>query len=305
MTHSSDDRRYAWRVLSVTGIGVLLSGANTSTLDVALPTVARHFNATATEASWMLLSYMLVNTGLIVAFGRLADIVGRRRLYLAGLAVFTVGGLACGFATNAAELDAMQAVGAASIVTNTTALLTDAFPPETLSLGLGLNVTLVSAAQVVGPLLGGLLATTLGWRAVFWFNVPTGAVGLVWAAISLRRSPRSGERREPFDLIGGVLSFAVLGSLVIALSEGGALGWTSPPVVAGAIVFAVTTRCSCSCRRAAAIRWWTCGCSPTRSGPWPTSRRSCCRWPASPWSSSSRCTCRPPTASTRSRPVCA
>lgn len=244
MTHSSDDRRYAWRVLSVTGIGVLLSGANTSTLDVALPTVARHFNATATEASWMLLSYMLVNTGLIVAFGRLADIVGRRRLYLAGLAVFTVGGLACGFATNAAELDAMralQAVGAASIVTNTTALLADAFPPEILSLGLGLNVTLVSAAQVVGPLLGGLLATTLGWRAVFWFNVPTGVVGLVWAAISLRRSPRSGEPREPFDLIGGVLSFAVLGSLVIALSEGGALGWTSPPVVAGAIVFAVTT----------------------------------------------------------------
>jgi len=92
MTGTSDDRRYAWRVLSVTGIGVLLSGANTSTLDVALPTVARHFDATATEASWMLLSYMLVSTGLIVAFGRLADIVGRRRLYLVGLAVFTVAG---------------------------------------------------------------------------------------------------------------------------------------------------------------------------------------------------------------------
>jgi EmrB/QacA subfamily drug resistance transporter len=243
MTQTSDDRRYAWRVLSVTGIGVLLSGANTSTLDVALPTVSRHFNATASEASWMLLSYMLVNTGLIVAFGRLADIVGRRRLYLVGLAVFTVAGLACGFATNAVQLDAMravQAVGAASIVTNTTALLTDAFPPEILSLGLGLNVTIVSAAQVIGPLLGGLLATTLGWRAVFWFNVPTGAVGLVWAMISLRRTPRSDEPREPFDVVGAVLSFAVLGSLVLVLSEGGALGWTSTPVVAGAVVFAVT-----------------------------------------------------------------
>src|SRR3954467_1952688 len=137
MTGTSDDRRYAWRVLSVTGIGVLLSGANTSTLDVALPTVARHFGATATEASWMLLSYMLVSTGLIVVFGRLADIVGRRRLYLAGLAVFTVAGLACGFATSAVELDAtraVQAVGAAAVVTNTTALLTDAFPREILSL---------------------------------------------------------------------------------------------------------------------------------------------------------------------------
>lgn len=244
MTDTSDDRRYAWRVLSVTGIGVLLSGANTSTLDVALPTVARHFNATASEASWMLLSYMLVNTGLIVAFGRLADIVGRRRLYLVGLAVFTVAGLACGFATNAIELDlmrAVQAVGAASIVTNTTALLTDAFPPEILSLGLGLNVTIVSAAQVVGPLLGGLLATTLGWRAVFWFNVPTGAFGLVWAMISLRRSPERDQPREPFDFVGAVLSFVVLGALVLALSEGGALGWTSTPVVTGAVVFVLAT----------------------------------------------------------------
>lgn len=244
MTHASADRRYAWRVLSVTAIGVLLSGANTSTLDVALPTVARHFDATATEASWLLLSYMLVNTGLIVVFGRLADIMGRRRLYLAGLAVFTIAGLACGFATNAVELDAMravQAVGAASIVTNTTALLVDAFPPAMLSLGLGLNVTIVSAAQVVGPLLGGLLATTLGWRAVFWFNVPTGAVGLIWAMISLRRSPRTDEPREPFDITGGVLSFVVLGSLVLALSEGGALGWTSAPVLIGAVVFVVTT----------------------------------------------------------------
>jgi EmrB/QacA subfamily drug resistance transporter len=244
MTHTGDDRRYAWRVLSVTGIGVLLSGANTSTLDVALPTVSRHFGATASEASWMLLSYMLVNTGLIVAFGRLADIVGRRRLYLAGLAVFTVAGLACGFATNAVELDAtraLQAVGAASIVTNTTALLTDAFPREILSLGLGLNVTIVSAAQVVGPLLGGLLAETLGWRAVFWFNVPTGALGLVWAAVSLRLSPRSDEPREPFDFPGAVLSFVVLGALVLALSEGGALGWTSTPVVVGAVLFVVTT----------------------------------------------------------------
>ena len=243
MTQTSADRRYAWRVLSVTGIGVLLSGANTSTLDVALPTVARHFNATATEASWMLLSYMLVNTGLIVAFGRLADIVGRRRLYLVGLAVFTVAGLACGFATNAVELDVMrgvQAVGAASIVTNTTALLTDAFPPEILTLGLGLNVTIVSAAQVIGPLLGGLLATTLGWRAVFWFNVPTGAFGLVWAMISLRRSPRSDEQREPFDFVGAALSFVVLGTLVLVLSEGGALGWTSTPVIAGTVAFAVT-----------------------------------------------------------------
>lgn len=93
---------------------------------------------------------------------------------------------------------------------------------------------------MIGPLLGGLLATTLGWRAVFWFNVPTGAVGLVWAMLSLRRSPRSDEPREPFDFVGAALSFAVLGALVLVLSEGGALGWTSTPVILGAVVFVVT-----------------------------------------------------------------
>jgi MFS family permease len=233
--------------------------------------------------------------------GRPADIVGRRRLYLVGLAVFTVAGPACGFATNAVEPDlmrAIRAVGAVSIVTSTTALLTDAFPPELLSLGLGLNVAIASAAQVVGP----LRATTLGWRAVFWFNVPTGAVGLVWAMVVLRRSPRSDEPRGPFDFVGAVLPF-VLGAP--SCSRCPRAGRSGAPVVAAVIVFALAAPVFPLARRATAVRSPTCACSPTGNAPWPTSPRSCSRSRGSPSSCRSRCTSRPRTGPTRSRPGCA
>ena len=239
----ADEERYAWRVLSVTSLGVLLAAANTSTLDVALPVVARHFDATASAASWTLLTYMLVNTVLILAFGRLADIVGRRRLYLIGLATLTAASLACGFAPSILWLDALrgvQAIGAAAIITNTTAQLTDAFPARLLGTALGLNVAVASASQVIGPVIGGAMASAWGWRAVFWFNVPTGVVGLIWARASLRHALQR-PRKERFDVLSAVLSLAMLGGLVIALSEGGALGWTSAPVIVGAALFVVTT----------------------------------------------------------------
>lgn len=242
---AAEDRteaRYAWRVLSVTSLGVLLAGTNTSTLDVALPVVARHFSATATQASWIVLAYMLVNTVLILVFGRVADIVGRRRLYLAGLGILTAASVLCGFAPSAivlAACRALQAVGAAAIITNTTALLTDAFPSRLLSTGLSFNVTASAAAQVAGPVVGGALASTLGWRAVFWYNVPVGVAGLLWAMRTLRGDPPR-RRREPFDPVGAFLAFTLVGGLVLALSEGGALGWSSLPVIVGGALCAVS-----------------------------------------------------------------
>ncbi|MFC0411038.1 MFS transporter [Roseomonas elaeocarpi] len=229
--------RYAWRVFSVTTLGVMLVFINSSTLNVALPVVSRHFGATPGQASWILLSYMLVNTIFILVFGRLADLIGRRRLYLLGLAVFVLGGCACGFAPSANWLIAfrvVQAIGGAAIITNTTALLTDAFPKHALSIGLGMNSSAAAAAQVLGPVVGGAVATWFGWRAVFLFNLPIGLVALVWAGMTLRGVRFRTEER--FDLLGAVLSLLMLGGFIVALSMGGSQGWDSAVVILGALV---------------------------------------------------------------------
>ncbi|WP_235838036.1 MFS transporter [Chitinasiproducens palmae] len=229
--------RYAWRVLSVTTLGVLLCFVNASTLNVALPVLVRSLHASPAQASWILLSYMLVTTALILIFGRLADLIGRRRLYLLGLAVLVVGSAGCAASPTIEVLLAcrcIQAVGAAAVITNTTALLTDAFPTRQLGLALGLNATVSAAAQGLGPIFGGLIVTHFDWRAIFIVNLPLGVVALAWARRSLRETrPRSTER---FDFAGAVLSCLALGAIVYALSMGGPQGWGSRRVgVAGGI----------------------------------------------------------------------
>jgi EmrB/QacA subfamily drug resistance transporter len=238
----SEQTRYAWRVLSVTSLGNLLTGLNASTLDVGLPAVSRHFDATASQASWFLLSYMLVNTVLILLFGRLADLLGRRLLYVAGLGVFTAASLGCGLAPNPTwliALRALQAVGAAAIITNTTAQLVDAFPRPLVGLALGLNVTVISAAKVAGPVVGGALVTTLGWRWVFLFNVPVGIVGLIWAMVILRSAPIA-DPDASFDVLGAALSVLWLAGVVIALSQGSSDGWLTAPVITSIAVATVS-----------------------------------------------------------------
>ncbi len=230
------DERYAWRVLSVTSLGSMLTGLNSSTLDVGLPAISRHFHASPSQASWILLSYMLVNTVLILVFGRLADILGRRQLYIAGLGIFTASSLGCGFAPNPTVLIALratQAIGAAAIITNTTAQLVDVFPRRLVGLAVGLNVTVISAAKVSGPIVGGAVVTALGWRWVFLFNVPVGVVGLIWAALTLRPGAPAAPK-ERFDVAGAVVSTAWLTSVVLMLTEGGARGWTNPLVLGAA-----------------------------------------------------------------------
>ncbi|NUR87081.1 MAG: MFS transporter, partial [Nonomuraea sp.] len=169
--------RYAWRVCSVTSLGLVLIGIAGSTLNVALPAVVRHFHATPFESGWILLSFLLVNTASLVFFGRVADLLGRREVYLAGFALFTVASLAAGLSPDVWFLVAMrvlQAIGSAMILANGTVIITDAFPPDRLSQGMGVYIGTLSVAQLAGPTLGGLIAEAAGWQWIFWVNVPAG-----------------------------------------------------------------------------------------------------------------------------------
>jgi EmrB/QacA subfamily drug resistance transporter len=237
------EKNYPWLLLSVTSLGVLLSTLNLSTLNVALPEVATHFQASGLASNWILLSYMLVNTIFILVFGKIADIFGRRRMYLAGLLEFTIVSFLCGFAPNVWVLNllrALQALGGALIITNTTPLITDAFPKEKLGTGLSINILVASISQLIGPVVGGFLVYHFGWRWVFWFNVPVGIIGFLWGFFTLRAVP--GEARgEKVDWIGNIVTFIALGGLILALSDGGITGWTSLPVKIGLFLFMIFT----------------------------------------------------------------
>ncbi|MEV0150807.1 MULTISPECIES: MFS transporter [unclassified Nonomuraea] len=232
--------RYAWKVCSVTSLGLVLIGIAGSTLNVALPAVVRHFHAGPFESGWVLLSFLLVNTASLVFFGRVADLLGRREVYLAGFALFTAASLLAGLAPGVWFLVAMrvvQAVGAAMILANGTVIITDAFPPDRLSQGMGVYIGTLSVAQLAGPTLGGLIAETAGWQWIFWVNVPAGVVALAWGAATLRKVPAG--PRQPVDALGNALVFAALSALLLALSEAGSAGPASPVVLIGAAVFAV------------------------------------------------------------------
>ncbi|MDA0633705.1 MFS transporter [Nonomuraea sp. MCN248] len=232
--------RHAWRVCSVTSLGLILIGVAGSTLNVALPTVVRHFHATPFQSGWILLAFLLTNTASLILFGRVADLLGRREVYLTGFALFTLASLLAGFSPDVWFLIAMrvlQAVGAAMILANGTVIITEAFPPERLSQGMGVYMGTLSVAQLAGPTLGGLIASTAGWQWIFWVNVPAGLVALVWGAVTLRKMPRG--PRRPVDALGNALVFAALSAVLLALSEVGSSGPSSPVALTGAAVFAV------------------------------------------------------------------
>jgi EmrB/QacA subfamily drug resistance transporter len=230
--------RYAWRVCSVTSLGLVLIGIGSSTLNVALPVVVRHFHAGAFASSWILLSFFLVNTSTLVFFGRVADLLGRREIYLVGFGLFTLASLLAGLAPNVGFLIAMravQALGAAMILANGTVIITDAFPPDRLGQGMGVYIGTLSVAQLAGPTLGGLVADVAGWQWIFWVNVPAGAVAMIWGSAALRKVPRG--PRGPLDATGNLLVFMAMSAALIALSEAGSRGLASPGVLIGGVIF--------------------------------------------------------------------
>ena len=218
-------------MLVVASLGAALCFLNLSALNVALPAVARSLHASPSQASWILLSYMLVSTVCILSFGRLADLWGRRQLFLAGLGLFVIACAACAVATSVGAMlvfRVCQAVGAAGVMANTSALVGDAFGRQRVGLALGVLAMVAALAQVAGPLAGGFVVSWWGWRVLFMLNVPIGLCVLAgsWKVLPKRAAAKS----ERFDLAGAVLSLAGIGGVTYALTMAGTRGWTSTPV---------------------------------------------------------------------------
>ena len=218
---------YKWMALSVTSIGALMASMNSGTLIIALPTLLRDLHTTLLPLIWILLAYNVTQTVFVLNGGRLSDMYGRKRLYVLGFSVFTLASLLAGFTHDVnllIALRAVQGVGGAFMAANSSAIVADAFPKSQLGVAIGTNQMMIAVGSILGPIVGGWL-TSLGWQWVFWFNVPIGIVGTVWALVTLRdTAPVTGDR-DPVDLWGNATYAAGFALLMIGLSIGGIQSW--------------------------------------------------------------------------------
>jgi EmrB/QacA subfamily drug resistance transporter len=224
----ADSRR--WHVLAAIGIGTAMSAVDASIINTVLPLLRRDLGTTVAGVQWVATVYLLTVSALLLAVGRAGDLHGLKRMYLGGFAVFGLGSVLCGLAPSARVLVAMRAVqgaGAAMLFANGPAILTRSFPPEQRGRALGAQGTFTYLGLMVGPALGGWLASALGWRSVFFINVPVAIVGIAYAIRTIPHDVPSASR-ERFD-VGGAIAFAAgLLALLIALNQGHAWGWTAP-----------------------------------------------------------------------------
>jgi EmrB/QacA subfamily drug resistance transporter len=191
-----------------------------SALNVALPRIASDFAMSAVALSWVPTSYLLASSVLLVPFGRLADIVGRRRVFLIGIILYTVSSLCCAVAPSAELLIVariLQGISAAFMFGMSIAILTSVFPPNERGKALGINSAAVYIGLSIGPFAGGVLTEQLGWRWVFWVNVPLGILMIILVLAKLREQPPE-SRGALFDIKGSILYCLALTSLMYGFS---------------------------------------------------------------------------------------
>jgi MFS family permease len=253
----ADSDRYKWLVLSNTTLGMLMATIDASIVLIALPDIFKGININPLQPGntfyllWMILGFMIVTSVLVVSLGRLGDMLGRVRMYNLGFVIYTFFSLLLSITWMSGTAAALwlvimrlfQGVGAAFLMANSTAILTDAFPEHERGMAIGINQIAAIAGTFIGLVLGGLLGP-IQWRLIFIISVPIGLFGTVWAYLKLREVPT--KRNTTIDW-GGNLSFAVgLVALMVGITYGiqpyggHVMGWTSPFVL-GSLVVGVLT----------------------------------------------------------------
>lgn len=230
-----ESARRSWAPLLAVCAGYFMVILDVTVINVAVPAIGRDLSASLTGIQWITDGYTLVLAGFLLTGGALGDRLGNRRVFCSGVAVFTVASAACALAPSAGSLVAArlaEGLGAALIVPGSLALLQQAYPaPAARSRAFGLWGSMAGIAASAGPLLGGLLVSTAGWRWVFLVNLPVGAACLALTLRHVARSPRRPERVLDWPAQCAVVATVAL--LTGALNEAGRRGWSDPAVVAG------------------------------------------------------------------------
>jgi EmrB/QacA subfamily drug resistance transporter len=224
--------RPGWTLLLVCTAAFMLL-LDITVVSVALPSIQRDLHASLPDLQWVSAAYALVLAVLLLPAATLGDRLGRRRLFLVGMVVFTVGSLACALATTAMALEffrALQGVGGAVLFATATPLLRAEFSGRALARALGIFGATLGGASAIGPLVGGLLTDTLGWRSIFFVNLPIGIAAFTAGVARLHESHNPSGGRA--DWVGTGLIIVALTALMFALIRGNGLGWSSSTILA-------------------------------------------------------------------------
>ncbi len=230
--------RYRWFILATVSIATFMSTLDSSIVNVALPTISSEWHANLSTLQWVVTAYLLTISSLLPVFGRIADLLGRRRVYSWGFLVFTLGSILCGVAPNIWFLIGMrilQAIGASMLMANSAALIIANFSPKERGRALGLTGTVVALGSLTGPALGGVLVGLLNWRSIFYINLPIGILGYLAARIILPHD-QPHQNKETFDFVGALFFTLGMISLLFSISNGQSWGWRSSPILGGLFV---------------------------------------------------------------------
>jgi EmrB/QacA subfamily drug resistance transporter len=237
------DRRTKILTLGAMCFALFMAMLDNTVVNVALPSIQTHFGSGVSGLQWIIDGYTLFFAAFMLTGGTLGDLYGRKRVFLAGLTIFTAGSLLAGLAPSLNVLIAARAVqglGAAALLPGTLSILTQAFPdPKERAQAIGIWAGVSGMALAAGPIVGGALVDSLGWQSVFFLNIPIGVVAFIvaWRVVRESKNPEG----RHLDIPGQALAIIGLGTLTYALIEANRYGWTSPLILGLFAVAAVAT----------------------------------------------------------------
>src|SRR3954447_19321948 len=222
-----------WWTLAAVSFGLFMIMLDNTIVNVALPSIERDLHMSISNLEWVVTAYALTFAALLITGGKLGDYYGRRKMFIVGLAIFTLSSLACGLAPSPGFLIGMRAVqgaGAALMNPPTVSIVVATCPPRQRGQAIGIWAGVSALALAIGPLGGGLIVENLNWNWIFFVNVPVGVLGIVVSQFAIRES-RDTSAEQSIDLPGLVTSIGFLFSLSYALVEGNSHGWSSPEIL--------------------------------------------------------------------------
>ena len=236
---------YKWLALLTVSIGTFMGTLDASIVLIALPRLTDVFNTEPSVVLWVTIAYLLASVSLMLTIGKLGDIFGKKRVFVTGFALFTVGLILCALSQSVVQLilaRVVQAIGSAMVIALGNAIVTAAFPQNERGKALGIIGGVVSAGLLSGPVIGGLLRDVLDWQSLFYLRIPVGVIGFFMAWRFLRE-PSDERDSKHFDWAGTATLFGGLSCLLLFFNLGGTMGFAAPLVLAlaaGAVTLLVS-----------------------------------------------------------------